>query len=70
MCSSDLKQIAERIKKERVKAKSEAYHKAKADGSNHELVAAVEDLLGKPKAATPNVESWNYKRTFTFILEN
>jgi hypothetical protein len=30
---------------------SEAYHKAKADGSNPELVAAVENLLGKaPKA--------------------
>ena len=28
---------------------SEAYHKAKADGSNPELVKAVEDLLGKPK---------------------
>ena len=27
---------------------SEAYHKAKADGSNPELVKAVEDLLGKP----------------------
>lgn len=28
---------------------SEAYHKAKADGSNPELVKAVEDLIGKPK---------------------
>jgi hypothetical protein len=28
---------------------SEAYHKAKADGSNPELVKAVEDLLGKEK---------------------
>lgn len=27
---------------------SEAYHKAKSDGSNPELVKAVEDLLGKP----------------------
>ena len=27
---------------------SEAYHKAKADGSNPELVKAVEDLIGKP----------------------
>ena len=39
---------------------SEAYHKAKADGSNPELVKAVEDLLGKPaeqpKETTPNVE--------------
>jgi hypothetical protein len=35
----------------RVAAKniSEAYHKAKADGSNPELVKAVEELLGKPK---------------------
>ena len=38
---------------------SEAYHKAKADGSNPELVKAVEDLLGKPKAVTPNVEDWS-----------
>lgn len=29
---------------------SQAYHKAKADGSNPELVKAVEDLLGAPKA--------------------
>jgi hypothetical protein len=28
---------------------SEAYHKAKADGSNPELVKAVEELLGKPE---------------------
>ena len=34
------------------KAISEAYHKAKADGSNPELVKAVEDLLGKPKTQT------------------
>ena len=38
---------------------SEAYHKAKLDGSNPELVKAVEDLLGKPKAVTPNVEDWS-----------
>ena len=31
---------------------SEAYHKAKADGSNPELVKAVEELLGKPKEST------------------
>ena len=40
---------------------SEAYHKAKADGSNPELVKAVEELLGKPteqpKETTPNVEA-------------
>ena len=41
------------------KAISEAYHKAKSDGSNPELVKAVEDLLGKPKAETPNVEDWS-----------
>ena len=39
---------------------SEAYHRAKQDGSNPELVKAVEDLLGKPteqpKETTPNVE--------------
>ena len=38
---------------------SEAYHNAKADGSNPELVKAVEKLLGKPKAVTPNVEEWS-----------
>jgi len=32
---------------------SEAYHKAKADGTNPELVKAVEDLIGKPTAQTP-----------------
>jgi len=30
---------------------SEAYHKAKEDGSNPELVSAVEELLGKPTQA-------------------
>ena len=43
------------------KSISEAYHKAKADGSNPELVKAVEELLGKPteqpKETIPNVES-------------
>ena len=35
---------------------SEAYHKAKADNSNPELVKAVEDLLGvTPEAVTPEV---------------
>ena len=38
---------------------SEAYHKAKADGSNPELVKAVEELIGKPKEETPNVEDWS-----------
>ena len=42
---------------------SEAYHKAKQDGSNPGLVKAVEDLLGKPteqpKETTPNVEDWS-----------
>lgn len=33
----------------RSKIISEAYHKAKADGSNPELVKAVEELIGKPK---------------------
>lgn len=32
---------------------AEAYHKAKADGTNPELVAAVEELLGKPKEVLP-----------------
>ncbi len=32
---------------------SEAYHKAKADGSNPELVQAVEELLGKKEKTTP-----------------
>ena len=34
--------------------KSERYKNA-----NPELVKAVEDLLGKPKAVTPNVEDWS-----------
>ena len=48
-------------KKNRQKFISQAYHKAKADGSNPELVKAVEDLLGKPteqpKETIPNVET-------------
>ena len=36
---------------------SEAYHKAKADGSNPELVKAVEDLLSKPKETTPTPQT-------------
>ena len=51
------KQIAERIKKERVKAKSEAYHKAKADGSNPELVKAVEELLTPKENAIQEQEA-------------
>ena len=39
------------------KAISESYHKAKADGSNPELVKAVEDLLGKPKETTPTPQT-------------
>ena len=35
------------------------YHKAKKDGTNPELVKAVEELLGKPKAETPNVGDWS-----------
>ena len=42
-----------RSKKFTPKQISEAYHKAKADGSNPELVKAVEDLIGKPTAQTP-----------------
>ena len=38
---------------------SEAYHKAKADGSNPELVISVEELIGKPKEETPNIEDWS-----------
>lgn len=34
---------------------SEAYHKAKADGSNPELVKAVEELIGKPKDVSVGV---------------
>ena len=36
---------------------SEAYHKAKADGSNPELVKAVEELLSKPQEDALQVES-------------
>jgi hypothetical protein len=39
------------------KAIAEAYHKAKADGSNPELVKAVEELLGKPEAPAPKLEA-------------
>jgi len=44
------------------KSISEAYHKAKADGSNPELVKAVEDVLAKAptqytEAATPQAET-------------
>lgn len=35
---------------------SEAYHKAKADGSNPELVQAVEDLLGQPTTLQEGVK--------------
>jgi len=35
------------------KAIAEAYHKAKQDGSNPELVQAVEELLGKKEKTTP-----------------
>ena len=41
----DLKSPVTKINSKQI---SEAYHKAKADGSNPELVKAVEDLLGKP----------------------
>lgn len=50
-----LKFIAENQERINTSAKSgneaisEAYHKAKSDGSNPELVKAVEELLGKPK---------------------
>lgn len=36
---------------------AEAYHKAKADGTNPELVKAVEELLGKPKETSPTPNS-------------
>jgi len=42
---------------ERIEELSEAYHKAKADGTNPELVKAVEELLGAPKATTPQAGS-------------
>lgn len=41
---------SEQYKINDAKSISEAYHKAKADGSNPELVKAVEKLLGKPTA--------------------
>ena len=46
---------------------SEAYHKAKADGSNPELVKAVEDLLGKQKESspTPPYRDWETDRKST-----
>ena len=44
---------------------AEAYHKAKKDGSNPELVKAVEELLGKPKetSPTPNSSNSNWSST-------
>ena len=48
MCSSDLpKQV------------SEAYHKAKADGSNPELVAAVEELLNDKELQQKLISLYN-----------
>ena len=41
---------------------SEAYHKAKADGSNPELVKAVEDLLGKQKESSPTPKTGKGER--------
>ena len=45
------------------KAISEAYHKAKADGSNPELVKAVEDLLGKPKEVQKGIKETKVTET-------
>lgn len=42
---------------ERIQELSEAYHKAKADGSNPELVAAVEELLGQKVSPSVQVET-------------
>ena len=54
-------QIGNNQTREDASSISEAYNKAKADGSNPELVKAVEELLGKPteqpKETIPNVES-------------
>ena len=41
---------------------SEAYHKAKADGSNPELVKAVEALLGKQKESSPTPQTGKGER--------
>ncbi len=40
----------------KTRAISQAYHKAKADGSNPELVQAVEDLLGQPTTLQEGVK--------------
>lgn len=42
---------------------SEAYHKAKADGSNPELVKAVEDLLAKPTEKKAEILTENIEPT-------
>lgn len=42
---------------------SEAYHKAKSDGSNPELVKAVEDLLAKPNETKAEVVTEKVKPT-------
>jgi len=59
-----IKKIADQplLLENNAKSIAEAYHKAKADGTNPELVKAVEDLLGKAptqytEAATPKKES-------------
>ena len=41
---------------------AEAYHKAKADGTNPELVKAVEDLLGKQKESSPTPQTGKGER--------
>jgi len=51
------------------KAISEAYHKAKADNSNPELVKAVEELLGKPAEAKPAVSPLQDVESTTKALE-
>jgi hypothetical protein len=48
---------------------SEAYHTAKNDGSNPDLVKAVEDLLGKP-SLTSLQEELNEQRKITIKESN
>jgi len=54
---ADGKDISTPVNKVTNKSISEAYHAAKKDGSNPDLVKAVEDLLGGKEAAMPKGET-------------
>lgn len=49
---------------------SELYHKAKEDGSNPELVRAVEDLIGKPEIKTAKTTKTEVGENIKNIVDN